>query len=115
MTALEAIYARRAVKRFDPDHRMPEADIRKLMEAAMQAPTAFNIQHWRFVLVTDPDERKRIRSAAWEQGQVTDASLLVILCANTGAWKDAPRYWRNAPPSRPRISPAGDPAILRRA
>ncbi|HYF36592.1 MAG TPA: nitroreductase family protein [Prosthecobacter sp.] len=98
MTALEAIHARRAVKRFDPEHRMPEADVRQLMEAAMQAPTAFNIQHWRFVLVTDPDERKRIRSAAWEQGQTTDASLLVVLCAKLTAWKDAPRYWRNAPP-----------------
>ncbi|MDZ4288235.1 MAG: nitroreductase family protein [Prosthecobacter sp.] len=99
MNTLEAIHARRAVKRFDPDHRMPEADVRQLMEAAMQAPTAFNIQHWRFVLVTDPEERKQIRSAAWEQGQVTDASLLIIMCAKVSAWKDAPHYWRNAPPA----------------
>lgn len=98
MNTLEAIHARRAVKHYDPTHRMTEGEIRTLMEAGMAAPTAFNIQHWRFVLVTDPEERKQIRAAAWEQGQVTDASLLIIMCARVSAWEDAPRYWRNAPP-----------------
>jgi nitroreductase len=73
--------------------------VRQLIEAGMQAPTAFNIQHWRFVVVTDPEERKEIRTIAWEQGQVTDASLLIILCADLNAWREPARYWRNAPPA----------------
>ncbi|HAL70793.1 MAG TPA: nitroreductase family protein, partial [Verrucomicrobiales bacterium] len=93
-----AITARRAIKHFDPDHRLTEAEIRQLLEAAMQAPTAFNIQHWRFVTVTDPELRKQIRTVAWDQAQVTDASLLIILCADKDAWKkDAARYWKGAP------------------
>jgi nitroreductase len=76
---------------------MTEAEIRQLLEAAMQAPTAFNIQHWRFVTVTDPEIRKQIRANAWDQAQVTDASLLVVLCADKDAWKKEPgRYWKNA-------------------
>jgi nitroreductase len=64
----------------------------------MLAPTAFNIQHWRFVVVTDPELRKQIRAAAWDQAQVTDASLLVILCADLKAWERNPgQYWKNAP------------------
>jgi nitroreductase len=64
----------------------------------MKAPTAFNIQNWRFVVVSDPELRKQIRGAAWDQAQVTDASLLVILCADLKAWeKDPASYWRNAP------------------
>jgi nitroreductase len=98
MNTLEAITARRAIKHFDPDHRLTEAEIRQLLEAAMQAPTAFNIQHWRFVTVTDPELRKQIRTVAWDQAQVTDASLLIILCADKDAWKkDAARYWKGAP------------------
>jgi nitroreductase len=98
MNTLEAITARRAIKHFDPDHRLTEAEIRQLLEAAMQAPTAFNIQHWRFVTVTDPELRKQIRAVAWDQAQVTDASLLIILCADKDAWKkDAARYWKGAP------------------
>lgn len=98
MNTLEAIASRRAIKHYDPAHAMTDAEIRQLMEAAMQAPTAFNIQHWRFVTVLDPEVRKQIRAVAWDQAQVTDASLLIVLCADKDAWKkDAARYWKNAP------------------
>ena len=98
MNTLDAITARRAIKHYDPAHVMPDAEIRQLLEAAMQAPTAFNIQHWRFVTVIDPEVRKQIRAVAWDQAQVTDSSLLIVLCADKDAWKkDAPRYWVNAP------------------
>lgn len=49
MDVTTAIETRRAVKTYDPDHRMTEAEIDKLMSLAMLAPTAFNIQNWRFV------------------------------------------------------------------
>jgi nitroreductase len=98
LTALEAIEKRRAIKHYDPNHRMTDEEIRQLLEATMKAPTAFNIQNWRFVVVSDPELRKQIRGAAWDQAQVTDASLLVILCADLKAWeKDPASYWRNAP------------------
>ncbi len=98
MNTLDAIQARRAIKHYDPAHVMTDAEIRQLLEAAMQAPTAFNIQHWRFVTVIDPEVRKQIRAAAWDQAPVTDSSLLIVLCADKDAWKkDVPRYWKNAP------------------
>lgn len=98
MNTLEAIQSRRAIKHYDPAHRMSEVEIRQLLEAAMQAPTAFNIQNWRFVTVIDPEVRKQIRAVAWDQAQVTDASLLIVLCADKDAWKkEAARYWKNAP------------------
>jgi nitroreductase len=98
MNTLEAIQSRRAIKHYDPAHRMTDAEIRQLLEAAMQAPTAFNIQNWRFVTVLDPEVRKQIRAAAWDQAQVTDSSLLIVLCADKEAWKKDPaRYWVNAP------------------
>ncbi len=98
MNTLDAIQARRAIKHYDPAHVMTDAEIHQLLEAAMQAPTAFNIQHWRFVTVIDPEVRKQIRAAAWDQAQVTDSSLLIVLCADKDAWKkDVPRYWKNAP------------------
>ncbi|MCX6849755.1 MAG: nitroreductase family protein [Verrucomicrobia bacterium] len=98
MHTLEAINSRRAIKHYDPAHRMTEAEIHQLLEAAMQSPTAFNIQNWRFVTVLDPEVRKQIRASAWDQAQVTDASLLIVICAYKDAWKkDAARYWKNAP------------------
>jgi len=108
MNVSKAIELRRAVKVYDPKHRMSEAEIEKLMSLAMLSPTAWNIQNWRFVLVRDPELRKQVRGAAWDQPQVTDASLLVVLTADIKAWEKEPaRYWRNAPqPVQDYILPA---------
>ncbi len=98
MRTSAAIEARRAVKHYDPEHRMTREETNKLMSLAMLSPTAFNIQNWRFVLVRDPELRKDIRAVAWDQAQVTDASLLVILCGDLKAWEKEPaRYWSDAP------------------
>lgn len=98
MDIVTAIKARRAVKQFDPSHRLTESEVDTLLSLAMLSPTAFNIQHWRFVLVQDPQLRDAIRAASWMQPQITDASLLIVMCADLKAWEKQPeRYWRNAP------------------
>lgn len=98
MEAIDAIYQRRSVKHYDPTHKMPDEDLNKLLAAAMQSPTSFNIQHWRFVVVKDADLRKQIRAAGNDQAQITDASVLIVMTADAMAWKKDPqRYWRDAP------------------
>lgn len=98
MNVSQAINERRSVKAYDPQHKMTEEEISKLMSLAMLSPTAFNIQNWRFVLVTDPVLRHQIRSVSWNQAQVEEASLLIVLTADLKAWAKQPqRYWQNAP------------------
>ena len=98
MTATEAIKTRRSVKHFDPAHRMTDEETTRLIELAKLAPSSFNMQNYRFVLVRDPELRKQIRAVSWDQTQVTDASLLVILCADLTAHSNHPqRYWAHAP------------------
>lgn len=98
MDVRTAIETRRAIKEFDAKHKMTEREIEALMSLALLSPSAFNIQHWRFVLVQNPELRESIRAVSWMQPQITDASLLVVICADINAWeKDPDRYWRNAP------------------
>ncbi|WP_423820749.1 nitroreductase family protein [Salinisphaera sp. SPP-AMP-43] len=98
MEVLEAIRSRRSVRKFDPEHRMNAAEIEQLMHHVILSPTAFNIQNWRFVAVHDPDRRSEIRKAAWDQSQITDCSLLLVLCMDLKSWDKSPeRYWVNAP------------------
>ncbi len=98
MNTLDAIQARRSVKHYDADFVMPEADVNTILSLATLSPTAFNIQNWRFVVVNDPELRQEIRKVSWDQSQVTDSSLFIILCANLKAWEDQPiRYWKEAP------------------
>jgi len=98
MKTIEAIRSRRAVKHFDPSHEMTAEETNKILSLAVLSPTAFNIQNWRFVIVDDADLRKKIREASWDQSQVTDTSLFIVLCADLKAWEKEPgRYWANAP------------------
>jgi len=98
MDTKHAIKQRRSVKYYDNSHTMPDEEINELLSLAALSPTAFNIQHWRFVIVKNEPLRKDIRKAAWDQAQITDCSLLIILCADLNAWKKSPRrYWKDAP------------------
>ena len=98
MNTFDAIKERRSVKHYDPTHKLSEDEIKQLMSLAVLSPTSFNMQNWRFVLVKDPEIRKKIRSASWDQAQVTDSSLLLVLCADLKSWKKDPaQYWKDAP------------------
>lgn len=98
METIDAIKARRAVKHYDPAHQLSDEEEGRLIDLAMQTPSSYNIQHWRLVKVRDRELRRHIRQAAWDQAQVTDASLLFVVCADVKAWEKEPeRYWRNAP------------------
>ncbi len=98
MNTFDAIRERRAVKYFDPSHQFTQEEINQLIELGMQAPSSFNIQHWRLVNVTDKALRAKLREAANDQAQVTDASLLFVVTVDIKAWeKDPARYWVNAP------------------
>ncbi|MEL6105317.1 MAG: nitroreductase family protein [Planctomycetota bacterium] len=99
MNVIESIYQRRSIKQFDADHKLSAEEEQKLFEAVLQSPTSFNIQHWRFVVLRDPELRSKIRKEFGnDQSQMTDASLLVLFTADTKAWaKEPSRYWQNAP------------------
>jgi nitroreductase len=98
MNVTTAIETRRSIKAYDPTHKLSEDEVSKLMSLAMLSPTAFNIQHWRFVLVDDAELRQQIQLVSWNQAQVTEASLLIVLVADVQAWAKQPeRYWKDAP------------------
>ncbi|MDT3707881.1 MAG: nitroreductase family protein [Thiobacillus sp.] len=98
MNVITAIETRRAIKQFDAGHKMTEREIEALLSLALLSPTAFNLQHWRFVLLQSPELRDAIRAVSWMQPQITDASLVVVICADLRAWeKDPGRYWSAAP------------------
>jgi nitroreductase len=98
MNTFDAIRERRSVKCFDPSYEFTKQETDQLLDLAMQAPSSFNIQHWRLVNVTDKALRAKLREAANNQAQVTEASLLFVVTVDIKAWeKDPARYWVNAP------------------
>lgn len=96
MNTIDAIQKRRSVRHYDPSFKISDTEIQELVELAMLAPTSYNIQHWKFVVVTDPTLRAALKDAAYGQEQVTDASALVLVVSDIKAWKkDMPQKWKN--------------------
>lgn len=99
MDVTTAILNRTAIRTFDPTHTMGAAEKRVLLELAMRAPSAWNIQHWRFVLLENPALRSKLQTAAANQAQVSDAAMLVAIVVDLDAWNKNPaRYFDTAPP-----------------
>jgi nitroreductase len=61
-----AILQRRSIENFKPDPIEP-ALLRQLVELTIAAPSSFNIQDWRIVVVQDPAQRAALAAACWNQ------------------------------------------------
>jgi nitroreductase len=79
MELLESIRTRRAIRRFKPDPVPPEL-VEKLLEAARWAPSSVNCQPWEFIVITDPETKKRM-SRAFVIGPFLNQAPLVITVA----------------------------------
>lgn len=69
---------RYATKQFDAARKIDAADWNTLEEALQLSPSSLGLQPWRFVVVTDPAVREKLRAASYGQSQITDASHLVV-------------------------------------
>ena len=77
-TLLAALHWRYAVKKFDPAKTISTADWTVLEQALVLSPSSVGLQPWKFVIVTDPAMKARLKPAAWDQSQVTDCSHFVV-------------------------------------
>lgn len=77
-TAAEAALSRRSIRQYLPTP-IPEADLRELLRLAGRAPSAYNVQPWRFVVVQDDDLKARLADAAYGQTQVLRAPATIVM------------------------------------
>lgn len=80
----DAIAARRSVRRFGAEDVTPEI-VDRLLQAAVSAPTAGNLQPWRFVVVRDAGLRRELVRVAHGQHFVGDAPVVVAVCVDLSA------------------------------
>lgn len=97
MNVQEAIRTRRSVKHFESGHSMSDDEIRHLMSHVALTPSSFNMQNWHFVAVRDQETKEKLCAASWNQAQVKDCSVTMVLCGAMNAYKNLDRYLRKAP------------------
>jgi nitroreductase len=83
----QAIKERRATPSFE-DIPIHTADLEKIIRAGLEAPSGYNLQPWRFVVVRDREQKKKLRQAAFGQSKVEEASAVIVACGDPQGWKD---------------------------
>lgn len=82
---------RRSTRKYDTDQLIPEETLRQILELAVTAPSAWNLQHWKLVLIRRQEQKERMFPAAFNQQQVLDCSALVVVLGDQQADKNADR------------------------
>nr|WP_026060307.1 nitroreductase family protein [Pseudaminobacter salicylatoxidans] len=78
--AISLIEKRVSANLFDASHRLADAEIERLVQLATRAPSAYNLQNWRFIAVRSSPAKERLRDIAYGQAKVSDASVTFIIC-----------------------------------
>ncbi|BDC98721.1 NAD(P)H-dependent oxidoreductase [Persicobacter psychrovividus] len=77
---LESLRWRYATKKFDASKKISGEDLEYLKESIRLSPSSYGLQLFKVLIIEDEDLRKKLRPAAWDQSQITDASHLFVFC-----------------------------------
>ena len=85
-TLSQAIEERRATPSFDGTPIPPE-DLKQILDAGLHAPSGYNMQPWRFIVVQSSEQKRRLRAASYNQAKVEEASAVIVACGDTDGWR----------------------------
>ena len=77
---ISLIERRMSANLFDASHALTDAEVEQLTCLATRAPSAYNLQNWRFIAARSPEAKARLRSLAYGQAKVSDAAVTFIIC-----------------------------------
>ena len=78
----EIVKGRYATKNFD-GRKIPDEEIGRLIDLIRLAPSSFNIQPWKVIVITDENTKNELSAASWNQPQIKSCSHLLVFCADT--------------------------------
>lgn len=88
VAAFEQLVRRRRATPHFTGEEVPPAVIASAFQLAGEAPSGYNLQPWRFVVVRDAEVRARLRAAAFDQEKITEAPVVIVAAAEHDAWQD---------------------------
>lgn len=80
MSITELIKSRTSAGSYDASRHLSETEITELIDLATHAPSAFNLQNWKFVAVRSAEAKARLLPLAFGQAKVVDAAVTFLVC-----------------------------------
>jgi nitroreductase len=82
----DVIRDRRATPSFDGTP-IPSSDLREILDAGLHAPSGYNMQPWRFIVVQTSEQKRKLRAASYNQPKVEEASVMIVACGDMDGWR----------------------------
>ncbi len=83
---MQLVAERRSTPAFDSSPVAGE-DLRAILTAGLQAPSGYNLQPWRFIVVRSDEGRRRLRAACFNQAKVEEAPAVIVACGDADGWR----------------------------
>ena len=85
MDVQEAIRARKSIRKYS-SREIPEEKLTKMLEAMRLAPSAKNLQPWKFIIISDEEIKKKLIPVCREQAFIAEAPIIVGCALMNEAW-----------------------------
>lgn len=96
MDVLETIKQRTSANNFDATKTLTEDEIKELVSYAIESPSSYNIQQWRFIAVTTPEDKARLKAVAFNQPKVSNAAVTFIVLGDQRGYEKLPDILQRA-------------------
>ncbi|WP_096440936.1 nitroreductase family protein [Alteribacter populi] len=92
----QTINERHSVRKYDPEATIPEEELTEILEAASKAPSSWNLQHWKFLVVDDPKKKEQLLPIAYNQQQIVDSAAVIAVLGDVQANENAEDVYQGA-------------------
>ncbi|WP_409341253.1 nitroreductase family protein [Paenibacillus sp. MBLB4367] len=96
MTVEEAMRSRHSVRKYEAGFTIPEKELTAILEQAANAPSSWNLQHWRFLVIAEQRNKDRLLAIANNQRQVSECSAVIVMLGDLQANLSAEAVYRPA-------------------
>ncbi|MFC0189703.1 nitroreductase family protein [Fictibacillus aquaticus] len=95
--AIKVMSERASVRNYEKGRQLPDETLQQILELAGKAPSAWNLQHWRFIVIKTEEQKEKIFPIAYNQQQVLDASAVILVIGDAEADKSAAEVFAGVP------------------
>lgn len=92
----EVMQQRQSVRKYDQDVAITKEDLETILEAAGQAPSSWNLQHWKFLVIESKEQKEALHPIAFYQDQVLEASAIIAVLGDLKAYENTERVTQEA-------------------
>ncbi|MDR0137716.1 nitroreductase family protein [Metabacillus idriensis] len=90
---LSIMSERSSVRKYDPSAKISKDELKEILELTGKAPSAWNLQHWNFMVFHSDESKERLLPIAYNQSQITEASAVVAILGDLEANKNTDQVY----------------------